>query len=383
MSPRGQGDDENTIIMKNGWLVVEIGPSGIINLQTTMGVNCFPDGVPGNQLLLFVDGGSIYRFGNEIPCITTSFNDSGEVFQMTSMSYETGPLRATTLVNGSLGGVPFQIRYDLQDRERSLRVSVTGSAPSGHSVMSYFRFNKTPESLTYGTTSHWDTEEPRNYFDTWKPPTPLTFEPTHDFVAVNAADGYAGAIYHSATPAWGIYNGGVAGCILRNTPGTQNATCATDPGTYTITYAVEPPDLLKPPAEGADGASLFGQALNFNTPLVGVPVTGTGQLPQMLSLVTPSDTRVLITALKAGTLDPQQLIVRFYQPTNGKIEDVVVNISSLIAGAYRDGSYLVAVAANALEQPSPQNLNIITAPSTLTLNLPLAITTVALGLQGV
>ncbi|HEV7764790.1 MAG TPA: hypothetical protein VGQ76_07315 [Thermoanaerobaculia bacterium] len=371
----------NTVIMKNGWLTAVIGPAGILDLQSDQGTNCFPRGVPGNQLLLFVDGGSIYRFGNEIPCNTPSFYDSGDSFQMTSMSYETGDLRATTLVNGTLGGLPFQIRYDLQDRERSLRVSVTGSALHGHSVMSYFRFNGAAESLTYGTTAHWDTEEPRNYFD-WTPQTPITFEPTHDFVAVNAANGYAGAIYHSATPAWGIYNDGVVGCILRNTPGNQNATCATDPGTYTITYAVEPPDLLKPPAEGAGEQSMFGQALNFNTPLVAVPVTGAGQLPPRLSLATPHDERVLITALKAGTLDPLQLIVRVYQPTNGTIENVIVRISSEIAAAYRDGSNLVAIAVNALEEPAPQNLHFTTAPSTLTLDLPFAITTVALGLPG-
>jgi hypothetical protein len=59
-----------------------------------------------------------------------------------------------------------------------------------------------------------------------------------------------------------------------------------------------------------------------------------------------------------------------------------VSISDVIAGAYRDGSYLYVTAANALEQPSTQNLNIIPAPSTLTFDLPLAITTVALGLPG-
>ncbi|MBV9494468.1 MAG: hypothetical protein JOZ54_09495 [Acidobacteria bacterium] len=369
-------------VMRNGWLFVTVGPAGIHYLRTAQGTSCFSEANPGNQLKIFLDSGNIYRFANEIPCFPTQWGDTGDSFTLDSASYETGHLRATVIFNGKIGKQPFVVRYDLLDRERSLRVSVTGSAPSGSSVMTYFPFVDAAKSLTFGTTAHWDTQAPRNYWENWTPPEPWTFEPTHNFVAVNGESGYAGAIYHSATPAWGIYNDGVLGCLLRNTPGTQNATCGTDPGTYTITYAVEPPDLLVSPADGAGEQSMLGQGLIFNTPLVALPVTGTGSLPRELSLAVSHDDRVLITALKTGTIDPAQLIVRFYQPTNGAIENVTVHFSSVISDAYRDGPYLFATPANALEQPTTENLHFTTAPSTLTLDLPRAITTVALGLPG-
>src|SRR5258707_11646294 len=164
----------------------------------------------------------------------------------------------------------------------------------------------------------------------------MTFEPTHEYVAPVDTDGnLTGAIYHPATPAWGIYGRGVVGCLLRNTPGNQNAACATDPGTYTIRYAVAPPELLQSPAEGAGPGSMLATGLSLSTPPAAYAVTGAGALPPACSIAYSNDDRVILTAAKAGTVNPSQLVLRLYQPTNAPIRGVTITIDGMVAGGYQ------------------------------------------------
>jgi hypothetical protein len=58
---------------------------------------------------------------------------------------------------------------------------------------------------------------------------------------------------------------------------------------------------------------------------------------------------------------------------------VVVTLDPTIASLYQSGGVLAASAVTALEQLSDANLNISTNATTVTLDLPFAITTVALG----
>jgi alpha-mannosidase len=378
-------NSDGSVTMTNGWITAVIDGTGILSLQTAQGVNCFPN-APGNQLRQFVDGGNIYRFGNEIPCSPTSFYwNQRATWVPDPISCSGGPLIATAVVTGKLGGVPYTIRYELEDRARALRISVTGAAPTSTSIMAYFEFATAPVSLTYGTTANWDNQVPRNFFD-WKPPSDvelMTFEPTHDYVAaVDATGTLAGAIYHSATPAWGIYGSGIVGCLLRNTPGGQNAACAYDDGTYTITYAVEPPTVLESPLNGAGPTSMIHEALSLHSPAIALAATGTGALPAQLTIATLSDDRAIITAAKAGTVNPSQLVLRLYQPTTQALNDVTVTVASLVATGYQSGGRLAAAVVNALEQPPATPVQVSTTATSVTLDLPFAITTLALGAAG-
>jgi alpha-mannosidase len=368
----------NTVTMSNGELTAVVNGSGITSLSRAGGTNCLSG--TGNQLQLFTDAGNIYRFGMEIPCYPATFAPQSHVAFVTgSVTTESGPLRATTFVNGTFNAFPFTIRYDLFAGDTALRISVTGAAPGSNvCVMTYFQFASAAASLTFGTTAHWESLAPRNYF-TWKPPSPnvqMTFEATHDFVGVVDAGGaLAGAIYHEATPAWGIYGDGILGCLLRNTPTTtngQNAACASDTDTHTVTYVVSPPDGLVSPGAGArTEGSMLAAALQINNPLVALPVTGSGPLIGSTSIATPTDPRAIITAAKMGNVNPGLLVLRIYQPTNEPMNGVTVNISELF------GPGLAPMAVNALEQPSAP-LNISTNGNAVKLDLPFAITSLAM-----
>jgi hypothetical protein len=326
----------------------------------------------------------------EIPCPspTADFYWQPDVhFAMLSMACASGMVQGMAWVEGTFNGAPFTITYELVQGESALRISVTGAAAAQNiCVMTYFEFADPAASLTFGTTSHWDTEAPRNFFQ-WKggaKQEQMTFEATHDFVGVLDATGaIAGAIYHEATPAWGIYGDGVLGCLLRNTPTTSNvnAACASDTDTHTVTYAVSPPDGLKMPIYGArtDG-SMLAEALKINSPLAAQLVTNRGVLPSSNSIAYPVDERAIITAIKAGNVDASQAILRIYQPTNATLASQDLRISSVLAPEYSENGLIVASSVDALEQPSPLDLNLESKPGNVVeLDLQFAITTVALG----
>jgi alpha-mannosidase len=373
------------VTMSNGSISAQITAAGVIALSASgSSASILSSTDPGNQLCFYSDNGNIYRFGNELPCYPPNYPDAqfaldaSMTFDDATISVtEDGPLRATAVVSGTVNGATFSVQYQLYATDTALRISVTGAAPQGYSVMVRFPFTGTAASLTYGTTAHWDTQAPRNYF---VGPMPsgvelITFEPTHEYVcALDSSNNALGAIYHYATPAWGIdSSGALLGCLLRNVPGGQNAACADDPGTYTVTYAVALP--------GAP--SMLGAALDINNPLVAVGVPfPSGGLPASMSIAS-TDGGALITAAKAGTVNPSQLILRFHQPTNAPMNGVTVTLDATIAAGYQDATgSLTASSVNALEQPSPLDLGITATSNTVQLNLQYAITTLALGESG-
>jgi alpha-mannosidase len=353
--------------LTNQYVSAVIGAEGLVSL-TDVVLNAQVLSGPGNQIVFYNDGGTIYRFGNEIagdssngvdyvtftPANQTSLQNP--VVQL----IEDGVLRKTVQVTGTYTVEPgtsnaqtvkFQMTYALVAGENYLTITATGAAPSadssgnGYSVMVVFPFSSKCASLTHGTAYHWETGEPRLY---WNNPeanpaevVPLTFEATHDFVlAQDAGQTVMAALYHGSTPAWGIdVNGSLAGCILRNTPGNYNGASGTDTAAHTASYAIRVPGgTLQLPAAGGGPGGPLGEALQFNNPLVGVSLppshAGAVNLPVQMSIASTPNPVALVTAVKAGTFREKEMIVRVYQPTLNSLT-VTVNIDSLIASLFQ------------------------------------------------
>ncbi|MCU1348337.1 MAG: putative alpha-mannosidase, partial [Acidobacteria bacterium] len=377
---------DGPVTMTNASISAIVDTTGITSLTTPNGTTNYLDAAAG--LVFYEDQGNIYRFAMEIPCggnYKFEPDASMTLGNPTITLTESGPLRTTAVVTGTIGGAPWTITYQLYATDTALRITVTGAAPSGYSVMWRFPFMTAATSLTYGTTSHWDTQSPRNFFD-WTPPKGtdlMTFEPTHEFVAAIGMDSYLGAIYHYATPGWAIdTSGAVIGCLLRNTPGMQNAAWGIDPDAHTVSFAVALPVGLDSPGNGAwVSGSMLAAALDVNNPLAAltVPASATGALPSSMSIASTRDATALVTVAKVGTVDPSQLILRLYQPTNTSQSSVEVTLDPTVAAMYQSNGSLAASTVNALEQPSDPTTIVSTTATTVTVDLPFAITTVALG----
>jgi alpha-mannosidase len=389
-SPLSASSTGTNVVMHNDTISAVMDATGLFQL-TDQKNGRSPNYLRGPvNVVTYIDGGNIYRFGMEIPCpspVTFTLDTKNPPTDSSIMLVETGPMRARAVLTETLGADAYTVTFELYATDTAVRVTVEGAASSGHSVMACVPFNGSPASLTYGTTSHWDTQSPRDAFD-WNPPSTtevMTFEPTHEYVAsLDASGTILGAIYHYATPGWAIDNSGnILGCLLRNTPGQQNAACGTDSDSHTVSFAVALPVGLQLPIEGATtSGSMLKAALDVNNPLeaVAVPAGSTAALQSSMSLASTSDARALLTVAKAGTLDSSQLILRLYQPTNELMPSIGISLDPTLAANYRGGgANLVAAPVTAIEEPSSANLNLSTDASSVTLDLPYAITTIALG----
>src|SRR5262249_57239435 len=61
------------------------------------------------------------------------------------------------------------------------------------------------------------------------------------------------------------------------------------------------------------------EALAFETPAFAATGRPAGDLPRSFSLASVEPPRAIITAAKEGTEDPDALVLRVYQPTNGPL----------------------------------------------------------------
>ena len=99
-----------------------------------------------------------------------------------------------------------------------MRINVTGATAGTSAVITGFQFNSPINNYTHGTTYHWDWKQPFAFGK--QPDFKLTMEATHDFVGVmDTQNKYQGAIYHSATPSWGVQGNTLYGVLFRNAPG--------------------------------------------------------------------------------------------------------------------------------------------------------------------
>jgi hypothetical protein len=208
---------------------------------------------------------------------------------------------------------------------------------------------------------------------------------------VNENGDFLGAIYHVGTPAWAIDSEGhLLGCILRNAPGNQNGAQATDYDSHTATYALRVPgsgvNQLPAPGAGCGPGSPLGEALQFNNPMMGMPITSSPAplLPAAKSIAGTPGGVALVTAAKMGTVKATDLVVRIYQPTNAPLANVTVEIDPAIAALYQSAGVLNVSPKTALETTptsSGQDLSLQPAATSFLFTAPFALTTFAL-IQG-
>ena len=392
----------NTYTLTNQFIEVEIGVHGLISMKDLQNHGAELLSAPGNLVTFYEDGGNIYRFGNEIPY--TEAYDTCVAFQKQSFELQnpsiellidkSGPVRKSVQVSGyyivNQKHVDFIITYSLVAGEEWLRISTTGTAPSGYSVMVSFSLTEPTEKLTHGTAYHWQTASPRQYWTTEHDCSAvqeqMTFEATHGFVIpVDGSGNQQAALYHESTPAWAIANGSILGCILRNVPNPQyNAATGSDNAQHTANYALRVPSSLQPPTAGGKCGGPLREALQFNNPLLAIVLPEQSQgnlhLPNSMSIASTPDQQAVITALKGGTWIDSNIIARIYQPTNGS-NDVTMNIDSSIAELYQDKGKMQADEITALELVKDDSLPIETGAETISFIAPYALTTIELRME--
>jgi alpha-mannosidase len=361
------------------WAITSIVPSG--------GSDVLPKNTAANLLQIYQDSGNIYQYGNE-PNAGGNFQpNTGALTAGSAVQTENGPLRWR--VKASLTGpnnTEYLIEYTLIVGESLVRMKVTGSAPSGSTVVTTFPASTTDGStkathLIYGTAHHFHEDAAPAY---WTGPT---FKATHDFLI--PAFGSAGvvcplaAIYHSGMPSWACNDGTILGSLFRNTDGMSRGAAGTDSDTHTQRYALR---ISASPLDPAQGTPLI-ESLQVTTPLRAVLASTANQpespvtLPVSASLASvPAPAVIRVTRpmgeprSAAKTPAQGQVAIRLYRPdANGEETPVQLTMPVLTSA-----SSATAQLVTALEQPidnapavSFTNNNVLTVPAKF------AVTTIA------
>jgi len=315
--------------LKNEFLTLVVSAAshwGISSIQNANGEAHLSGATSGNDLVFYTDPGNTYQFANEISGYTSfapanvTVRSSGPGLGPTIL--ESGPVRvrlqtvATVTHTSGLGGwtQTYTREYALVAGESFVRMTTTGAAPSGFSVMTAFPLTHPITSIVHGTANHWTAVQPHP-ISKWTPPV---FQATHHFLLPEANGKVLAAIYHPEVPAWGYDKSGVLlGCLFRNTPGTQrgNGLRATDPDTHTVRYGfrVRDNDLQAPET----GEPLV-EALNYVAPAMARLISGApkaARRPAFSSIASISAPGI-IQAAKPGDVVPGTLILRIYNPSN-------------------------------------------------------------------
>ena len=209
----------------------------------------------------------------------------------------------------------------------------------------------------------------------------MTFEATHGFVIPLDENGNRqGAIYHESTPAWAIAEGAILGCILRNVPNPNyNAAWGSDNATHSANYALRIPGTLQGPEVGGELGGPLRESLQFNNPPTAVPLPAeqnSPSLPNSMSIISTSEPKAVVTALKMGTFNESNLIVRTYQPTNQPL-DVELTLDSSIATMFQSGGVVTAEETSALEIFDLNAPNLPTHGNTISVAATYALTTIS------
>jgi alpha-mannosidase len=297
-----------TLRQDTGW-----GITSLIDKQS--GAEVIAAGQVGNALVPYSDQGGLYRFGSEMPgCSLEPL--SADVGGSSATVLERGPLRARLMAEAVVGGRTFGREYQLVAGEPFLRMIATGSAAPGTSVMVQFPLAGPIDNLIHGTAYHWDQKRPARA-------GPLTFEATHDFLVPEFQGSARAAIFHAGAPAWAVRRDGLLiGALWRNANREQcdfYGAEGSDPHDVAVSYAVRVPTGVRSPRTGEQ----LREALAFTTPLFAVAGRPAGDLPRVFSLASAAPRRAIITAAKAGTEDPDALVLRVYQPTNLPLRVVI------------------------------------------------------------
>jgi alpha-mannosidase len=209
--------------------------------------------------------------------------------------------------------------------------------------MVHFPLKGRIDGLLHGTPYHWDLKRPERA-------GALTFEATHQFVIPQFHRAARAAIFHAGVPAWAVQRDGtVVGALWRNANVEQcdfEGAEGTDPHEVALSYALRVPTGMREPEAGAQ----LREAMAFTTPLMAVVGTPAGDLPRVFSLARTSRREAIITAAKAGTTDPDELVLRVYQPTNRPLG---IAIPHGAGRRFPPRTRLVVEGLTALESPLP------------------------------
>jgi alpha-mannosidase len=371
------------------------------------GAELLAAGAVGNELRFFYDGGDEYRLGVESDPVAWSLvNVGANISNPTLTVRESGPLRVTvrTAVTYDHGTARIELvrEYVLHADEPLLRMRSTGAAPllsdpsgicthRGCSVVAAFPLAQGIDLVIRGTPYHWTDTVPTPYW------TGLNYLPTHHFAVPYAGGSPLCALYHADIPSWGLdvqwnaatnspepNDGILYGGLWRNGDGHYYGWTSpkpvppprgTDAAVHVREYALRMPSTLGGPDQGAP----LREALAFAQPLRAVPVAPwTGSLPDTLSLASAADPRAVVTTVKPGTVNPGDVVLRAYQPTNAPLATTLTLAPQLAPGS---GAAFAVRGQTALEQELPPAqaalLNLSSTASTISVTLPTALTTLA------
>lgn len=375
--PAASGGASYTLSNEHLRLVVSASADwGIASLADSAGPEVIGFGRRGNELQLWADAGNIYQFGNEIDPPLTFENQTQVAAHGAATVVESGPVRVVLTVttkftfNGAETG-EFTRSYELIAGEPFVRMTTTGAAPSGCSVMTAFGLAEPVDAIWHGTANHWTTAQPvgtdhvarPGLEPPWEPPV---FRPTHEWLLPRSGSATLAGVYHPGVPAWGFdSNGNLLGCLLRNTPGNQRGAMSTDGDVHTTRYALRIPAGLADPTTG----QVFREARNYAMPALAAAGSSSspeaGDTPSFLARV---DDPGVIRAAKPSDTHPGTLVLRLYQPTNGGRR---LNVT---LGQSRPESVQVVTA---LEDPIPEAAGMIALTETgFTIDMPTALATV-------
>eukprot|EP01128_Nolandella_sp_AFSM9_P007690 TRINITY_DN4291_c0_g1_i1.p1 TRINITY_DN4291_c0_g1~~TRINITY_DN4291_c0_g1_i1.p1 ORF type:complete len:821 (+),score=113.42 TRINITY_DN4291_c0_g1_i1:743-3205(+) len=327
----------------------------------------------GNLVEFRHDQGNIYRYGFEEGCGFDPY--TVKVLTYAPIVVEQGDLRAKVQMqlevsdpSGSFSTRNYTLTYSLSATEAFLRMSLEGVALPSSSVLTSFSFAESISHYTHGTPTHWDRKEPFAFGR--QSDFLVTMEATHDFLIPESAGGdLLAAIYHPASPSWGVIDQSLYGVLLRDSPG--GAGCpgygadGTDQASHLINYAIRVPSGLTSPSTGMPQR----EARAYHTPLLVATGHAGPSTHYSLAKVTGND-MVFLTAAKRGSFDPTQAVFRIYNPTNKNVSVSITFPKSLLNATTR------VSLATALERP----LKTLTSvhEHTLTISLANAVTTVML-----
>jgi alpha-mannosidase len=345
----GTPDQGATYILDNGVLTVTVNATanwGIVSIVDSAGNSLLASGGVGNDLVFYEDGGDIYEFGNEY--VASGYQEYS-TFQVQPWSVvnasvqmlEQGPVRVrlqtivTLQIAGANANQSYTREYCLIAGEPFLRMTTTGAAPSGFSVMTAFPLWEQVTSINHGTPCHWTSVQPQQ---NW--PLPI-FQATQNFVLPQGSGGTLAAIYHQDVPAWAYDDSGtLLGCLLRNTPGGPHGAHGTDFATHTLDYAFRTPSGLGDPAS----AQPLAEALQYTMPVMAALVQqGSSSLPETAWLARCDAGPGILLAAKPGDVTPGALVLRLYQPTNAPQTSLTIALGS--------GQPAQVTAVTALEDP--------------------------------
>jgi len=203
-----QESSQTSYTLQNEHLTVVINADsnwGIGSIHDAQG-NSLLSGI-GNDLVFYEDGGDIYEFGNEYVVDPLTFQSQPVGFAVSGPGLgatvlEQGPVRVRVRTTVEVQEVPttqfYTREYTLVAGEPFLRMTTTGAAGSGYSIMTAFPLSQPVDTITHGTACHWTGVQPNQ---AWDPPV---FRATHRFMRPQSGPTVLAAVYHKDVPAWGF-----------------------------------------------------------------------------------------------------------------------------------------------------------------------------------